>query len=120
MRRVFGERPEDRPLELPVTGASVATTARWLSDRLDFRTDFPLLERALAQPPATGDRADTEAVVGELFDVLARVRLGIDMIERSVDDLPEMAAVCSGGSARSCSRGTGGTSRRSAAGATRP
>jgi len=93
LRRVFGERTQDQPLALPVTGASVTMTAQWVSERLDFRTDFPLLERALAQPRAAHDSAETEGVVGELFDVLVRLRLGIDMIERSVDDLPEMAAV---------------------------
>jgi AcrR family transcriptional regulator len=93
LRRVFGERAEDQPLPLPVTGATVAMTAGWVADRLDFTTDFPLLERALARRRAADGRADTEAVVGELFDVLSRVRLGVDMIERSVDDLPQLAAV---------------------------
>jgi AcrR family transcriptional regulator len=93
LRRVFGERPEDQPLELPVTGASVSMTAQWVAERLDFATDFPLLERVLARPRAATDRTEIETIVGELFDVLARVRLGVDMIERSVDDLPELAAV---------------------------
>ncbi len=31
--------------------------------------------------------------MGELYDVLARMRLGVDMIERSVEDLPELAHV---------------------------
>jgi molybdopterin converting factor small subunit len=31
--------------------------------------------------------------VGELYDVLARVRLGVDMIERSIEDLPELGKV---------------------------
>jgi AcrR family transcriptional regulator len=67
LRRMFGERPGDRPLELPVTGASVTVTAE--------------------------QDAEIEAIVGELYDVLARMRLGVDMIERSVEDLPDLAEV---------------------------
>jgi AcrR family transcriptional regulator len=93
LRRVFGERTEDQPLELPVTGASVTMTTQWIAERLDFKTDFPLLERVLARPRTVDERAEPEVIAGELFDVLDRVRLGVDMIERSVDDLPELAAV---------------------------
>src|SRR4029450_869621 len=35
LRRMFGERPGDRPLELPVTGASVTVTAEWGATRVD-------------------------------------------------------------------------------------
>jgi AcrR family transcriptional regulator len=93
LRRMFGERPGDRPLELPVTGASVTVTSEWVAQRLDFVSDFPKLERAFAgRRPASQD-AEVEAIVGELYDVLARMRLGVDMIERSVEDLPELGQV---------------------------
>jgi AcrR family transcriptional regulator len=93
LRRVFGERPGDRPLELPVTGASVIVTSAWVATRLDFVSDFPELERALARRRPASQEAEVEAIVGELYDVLARMRLGVDMIERSVEDLPELAEV---------------------------
>ncbi len=56
LRRMFGERPGDRPLELPVTGASVTVTSEWVAKRLDFVSDFPELERAFARrrPPTPG------------------------------------------------------------------
>jgi AcrR family transcriptional regulator len=93
LRRMFGERPGDRSVELPVTGTSVAVTAEWVAGRLDFVDDFPQLERALTRRRPPNQRIEVEAVVGELFDVLARVRLGVEMIERSVDDLPELGTV---------------------------
>jgi AcrR family transcriptional regulator len=96
LRRVLGERPGDRELELPVTGASVTVTSEWMANRLDFVSDFPELEAAFARRRPPNKRAEIEAIVGELFDVLARMRLGVDMLERSVEDLPELAMVFGG------------------------
>jgi AcrR family transcriptional regulator len=93
LRRVLGERPGDHPLELPVTGGSVPVTSEWMAKRLDFVSDFPELETAFARRRPASQEAEVEAVVGELYDVLARMRLGVDMIERSVEDLPELAHV---------------------------
>jgi len=93
LRRMLGERADDQLPELPVTGASVTITAEWMAKRLDFVSDFPELERAFARRRARDQEAELEAIVGELYDVLARMRLGVDMIERSVEDLPELAAV---------------------------
>jgi AcrR family transcriptional regulator len=93
LRRTFGERPGDRPVELPVSGASVTVTSEWVATRLDFVSDFPELERAFARRRPTSQDAEVEAIVGELYDVLARMRLGVDMIERSVEDLPELGEV---------------------------
>lgn len=95
LRRVLGERSGDRELELPITGASVAVTSEWMADRLDFVSDFPQLEAAFVRR-TSNQEAEIEAVVGELYDVLARMRLGIDMLERSVEDVPELAMVFGG------------------------
>ena len=93
LRRVLGERPGDAPLDLPVTGADVAVTSEWVAKRLDFVSDFPELERAFARRRPESPAAEVESVVGELHDVLARMRLGVDMIDRSVEDLPELGEV---------------------------
>src|SRR5215208_4385584 len=90
LRRVLGERAGDRSLELPVTGASVAVTSEWVAKRLDFVSDFPELETAFARKRPRSLAAEVEAIAGELYDVLARMRLAVDMIERSVEDLPEL------------------------------
>ena len=93
LRRVLGERTGEPPLDLPVTGASVTVTSEWMTKRLDFVSDFPELERAFARKRASDQEAEIEAIVGELYDVLARMRLGVDMLERSVEDVPELAQV---------------------------
>lgn len=96
LRRVLGERPGDQPLALPVTGASVEVTSEWIAKRLDFVSDFPEFERAFAGRQPRGEAAEIQAIVGELYDVLARMRLGVDMLERSIEDVPELAMVFGG------------------------
>jgi AcrR family transcriptional regulator len=96
LRRMLGEGPGDYPLELPVTGASVPVTAEWMAKRLDFVSDFPELEKAFARRRPASQAAEVEAIAGELYDVLARMRLGVDMLERSIEDLPELAQVFGG------------------------
>jgi AcrR family transcriptional regulator len=93
LRRMLGERPDEQPLEFPVTDASVTVTADWVARRLDFVSDFPELERALLRRRVRDQSAEIEAIAGELFDVLSRMRLAVDMIERSIEDLPELAQV---------------------------
>jgi AcrR family transcriptional regulator len=96
LRRGLGERPGEAPPELPVTGASVAVTANWVARRLDFVSDFPELEAAFARTQPSDPRGEVEAVVGELYDVLARLRLGADVLERSIEDVPELARIFAG------------------------
>src|SRR4029450_11496406 len=96
LRRGFGERPGEQPPQLPVTGASVEGTATWVARRLDFVSDFPKLEAAFARTHPSDPRTEVEAVVGELDDVLVRLRLGVDVLERSIEDVPELAQVFAG------------------------
>src|SRR5512133_528166 len=96
LRRGLGERPGEQPPELPVTGASVEVTANWVARRLDFVSDFPKLEAAFARTQPSDPRGELEAIVGELYDALARLRLGADVLERSTEDLPELARIFAG------------------------
>jgi AcrR family transcriptional regulator len=96
LRRGFGERPGEAPPELPVTGASVEVTSNWVARRLDFVSDFPELEAAFARTQPADPHGELEAVVGELYDVLVRVRVGVDVLERSIEDLPELARIFAG------------------------
>jgi AcrR family transcriptional regulator len=96
LRRGFGERPGEQPPELPVTGASVEVTSNWVARRLDFVSDFPELEAAFARTHPSDPRGELEAVVGELYDVLVRVRVGVDVLERSLEDVPQLARIFAG------------------------
>jgi AcrR family transcriptional regulator len=96
LRRGLGERPGEQPPQLPVTGASVEVTADWVARRLDFVSDFPELEAAFARTQPPDPRAELEAVVGELYDVLVGLRLGADVLERSIEDVPELARIFAG------------------------
>ena len=96
LRRGFGERPGEQPPELPVTGASVEVTSNWVARRLDFVSDFPELEAAFARTQPADPHGELEGVVGELYDVLVRVRVGVDVLERSIEDLPELARIFAG------------------------
>ena len=96
LRRGFGERPGEQPPELPVTGASVEVTSNWVARRLDFVSDFPELEAAFVRTHPSDPHGELEGVVGELYDVLVRVRVGVDVLERSIEDLPELARIFAG------------------------
>ena len=52
-----------------------------------------LLAPALAGKRPKDGRAELESIVRELYDVLARNRYGIKLIDRSAPDLPELAAL---------------------------
>jgi AcrR family transcriptional regulator len=93
LRHGLGERPTDAPLELPVSGTSVRVTAEWVAQRLDFVSDFPVLEKAFQVDGSSRPRDEIEAIAGELFDVLSSMRLAINAIEQSVDEVPELAMV---------------------------
>ena len=71
----------------------MAVTAEWMAQRLDFVTDFPELEKAFIANRPANLRAEVVAIVGELYDVVDRMRVGVDMLERSVEELPQIGAV---------------------------
>jgi hypothetical protein len=79
-----------------VTGASVEVTSNWVARRLDFVSDFPELEAAFARSHPSDPRGEVEAVVGELYDVLVRLRVGVDVLERSIEDVPQLARIFAG------------------------
>jgi AcrR family transcriptional regulator len=53
---------------------------------------LPTLEAARTGPPPADARAETAALVGELFDRVHRYRIFIKLMERSAADRPDLAA----------------------------
>ena len=91
LRHALGDPPQDDGVRLPLVEMDLALTAGWAAERLDFVTDYPHLERVFSGEPFRP--GEVERIVGELHDVLARMRLGVDMIERSVRDVAGLGDV---------------------------
>jgi AcrR family transcriptional regulator len=90
LRRGLGVLDGGFPLPAPTT--TPAATAAWLRARLDF-SDFPVLGAALGRRRAADPSEELGEVVVELYDVLARMRGAIEVLEHSAPDVPEVAGV---------------------------
>jgi len=75
------------PLATPAAGATVA----YVREVLMANQDIPALTAALRRTRVRDARAELEAIVGELYDTLARHRRGIKLLDRSAVDQPELA-----------------------------
>jgi AcrR family transcriptional regulator len=81
--------PDVLPVPTPPAGATVAYVAARLA-----QNGMPVSLAAAVERRGTVDvRAELEAIVGELYDVLARNRRGIKLIDRSARDHPELATL---------------------------
>ena len=70
---------------------TLADSVDWLRARLDFVSDFPVMEAAMAGAPPTDVATEVRAVFLELYDVLARVGDLVVVVESSGSDLRELA-----------------------------
>src|SRR5882724_8644929 len=77
------------PLPTPQPGA----TLQYVRERLAANQTLPVLAAALTRQRVTEARAELAAIVGELYDTLARNRQGITLLDRSARDHPELAAL---------------------------
>jgi AcrR family transcriptional regulator len=92
LRRALDSELPD-PRALPVAAVPMRDTIEWLDGRLDWTSDFPVLEAALrTRRPAELAREIGDVAV-ELYDVLVRVRPVVAILERSAGDIPELAAI---------------------------
>ena len=82
------EKPTVFPIPTPAPGATVAT----LRDRFRTGVPMPLLDAALRRRPADVAH-EIEGIVRELYQVVARHRRGIVLLERSAHDWPDLAAL---------------------------
>ena len=77
------------PLPPPKPGATLA----YIRERLAQQQILPALAGALARQRVKDPRAELAVIVDELYDTLARNRHGIKLLDRSAQDLPELAAL---------------------------
>ena len=88
LRRALDVRGYELPRDLPAPHQTPQDTVRWLRRRLDFKSDFPVLESAARAP-----HPDPAAIASELFDVSSALAPGFEVIERSAPDVPELLAL---------------------------
>lgn len=81
--------PERLPVATPPPGATLAM----LEKRIAEEGRLPALTAALSRARVADVRSELEAVLGELYDVLASHRTGIKLLDRCAADQPELARV---------------------------
>lgn len=82
--------------ELPIRTQPAAATLGLLRDRLATAMRLPRLEAALRGPVPRDATAELAGIVRELYDMVARYRVGIRLLERSALDWPELAGILYG------------------------
>lgn len=86
-------RPFETRPAVPVRTPKPAATVKYIREQLARSQVPPTLTTALSRERVTDVRAELEAIVGELYDLLARNRRGIKLLDRSARDYPELAAL---------------------------
>jgi AcrR family transcriptional regulator len=77
--------------KLPVQTPEPGATLRYVRAQLIQRQSMPALAEALTRKRAAATSTELCAVVSELYDLLAKNRHGITLIDRSSRDYPELA-----------------------------
>jgi AcrR family transcriptional regulator len=75
---------------LPLRAVPLNETLAWLERRLDWKSDFPVLEAAFALRRVAALEDEVGDVAVELYDVLVRFRPLVAVLERSGGDIPEL------------------------------
>ena len=86
--------PETLPVATPAPGA----TLEMVQCRLAEEGALPALVAALSRSRVGKIGAELEAVLGEIYDVLAHHRTGIKLLDRCAPDYPELAKLWHRGS----------------------
>ena len=90
------DRPFEQPPDLPLKSPPAGATIRYIVDRLTAGQVMPALSDALA-----GGRRNTHeelaAISGDIYDAMARNRVGIKLVDRSARDIPELGKIWFGG-----------------------
>ncbi len=78
---------------LPLPTPAPGSTLEYIRERLARNQTLPALTAALARQRVKDARAELTTILRELYDTLARNRYGIKLLDRSAQDLPELAAL---------------------------
>ena len=85
------ELPDLLPVPTPPPGATLEEVRKRVAEN-----GLPVLVEALARRRVVDVRAELEAILHELYGLLARHRAGIKLLDRCAHDHPELAAVWHG------------------------
>jgi AcrR family transcriptional regulator len=88
-RRERIELPQTLPVPTPLPGATLAMVEK----RLAEEGSLPALGAALSRTRVADASAELAAILGELYDALARNRTAIKLLDRCAPDFPELATV---------------------------
>src|SRR5215470_6665750 len=88
-----GEHPLPELSALPLATPPPGQTVAYVRDVLAANRDIPALRAALRRTRVRDARAELDEIVAELYDLLARHRRGIKLIDRSAVDHPELGAL---------------------------
>ena len=90
------DRAFEAPAELPVKSPPPGSTIQYIAERLAAGQEMPALAEAMG-----GRRRDAHeelsAIVGDIYDALARNRVGIKLVDRSAKDILELGRLWFGG-----------------------
>lgn len=96
LRHGDGGEPIPPSPSLPVPTPPREATLEIVRKRVAESAQLPVLNEALLRHRVTNVRAELEAIVLELYDLLSRHRVGIKLIDRCAADHPELAEVWHG------------------------
>jgi AcrR family transcriptional regulator len=86
-------RPFARKPSLPVRTPKAGATLKYVRERIAQSQVPPTLGNALRRKRVDDVRAEFHAIIRELYDTLAANRRGIELLDRSARDQPDLAAV---------------------------
>lgn len=82
------ELPDTLPIPTPAPGATLDAVRKRVAD-----VGLPILADALSRRRVTDVKAELEGILGELYGLLFRNRVGIKLLDRCSLDHPELASV---------------------------
>jgi AcrR family transcriptional regulator len=93
VRHADGVRPLRNPARFPVRTPRAGATLRYVRERLAQNRIPDVLEKALGRKQLDHPGHELEAIVRELYALVARNRCGLKLIDRAARDRPDLAAL---------------------------